>query len=103
MRFFKKGKPSNMLGNNGITYGFFLPLRSLDRQFLKKNGQKTKIEEKTKDITYCLDTFFPRSIEGRGRKRHQSVPFCTNIFLKKNLKFFEIFFGQARDVKRHER
>ena len=106
MRFFRKGKPSKMLGNNGITYGFFLPLRSLDRQFLMKNGQTTKIEEKTEDITYCLYTFFPGSIEGRGRKKASICSILYQYFFGKKLKFCGNFFqaSQGRQTPwRHER
>ena len=93
MRFFRKGKPSKMLGNNGITYGFFLPLRSLDRQFLMKNGQTTKIEEKTEDITYCLNTFFPGSIEGRGRKKASICLILYQYFFGKKFEILWKFFS----------
>ena len=60
MRIFKKGKLSNLLGNKGITCGFFFHMMSLDRQFFKEIGQKQNLKKKLKIL---LDTFFPEIIE----------------------------------------
>ena len=54
MRIFKKGKPSNIFGNNGITYGFFSPLMSLDGSFSKKSVKKQNLKKK-------LKTFFSKN------------------------------------------